>query len=382
IVASVSARRGLDIEQVRELQKKRMLDAASAKAAGLVDEVVPWRGARLSVATDDDTTFKNVGKKEKKKGISLMSLLTGGSSSSKTRVNKDSIVVLQLSGTIMDGKAASPGSMVSGSTVKLVRELADNEKVKGVVVRVNSPGGSATASEAILLALRDLAKTKPVVVSMGELAASGGYYISMIGNGCKVFAEAETITGSIGVFGMRPNVGKLANTLGVHQEMVTLDPDAAGMDDLFSPLSAAQLDRLQDMVNTVYTRFQDRILEARKMSRDDLLKIAGGRVWSGAQARELGLVDALGGLGEAMATLEAKAGAGHAVVHFPKPDSNPLGALGSLLGAHIQNAQSRVALLAQAGFKLEGPLRILLDALRNPRATRVWMMIPAELRIR
>lgn len=382
IVNSIAARRGLAAEKVRALQKRRMFDAEAAKAAGLVDEIVPWRGARFSVATDDDTTFKNVGKKEKKGGISLMSLLSGGSTASKMRIGKDSVVVLQLSGTITDGKTASPGSMVSGPTVALIRELAEHKKVKGVVVRVNSPGGSATASEAILLALRDLAKAKPTVVSMGDLAASGGYYISMIGKDCKVFAEAETITGSIGVFGMRPNVKELADALGVHQELVTLDPDAAGMDDLFSPLSDTQLNRLQDMVDGVYTRFQDRILEARKMSREDLLKIAGGRVWSGTQAKELGLVDALGGLGAAMATIEPEAGAGHAVVHFPKPDSNPLGALGSLLGAHLRNAETRLTILSQAGFKLEGPLRILLDALRNPRANRAWMMIPAELRIR
>lgn len=380
VVAEIAARRGTTPEKVRALQKQRLISAEDARKAGLVDEVVPWKGARSASANDDGTTFRRVGKKPKKTGVSLMSLLSGGKKSSTVKIKDDSIVVLHLSGQIVDGVKAAPGSIVSGPTVALARQLMNEDKVKGVVVRVNSPGGSATASEAILLALRDLADKKPVVVSMGNLAASGGYYVSMIG--CPVLAEAETLTGSIGVFGMRPNVKQLADAVGVHQEVVALDEDAASLENLFAPWSADQLERIQKMVDGVYVRFQDRILEARELSRQQLMKLAGGRVWSGAQAKALGLVDQIGGLDAAMALVKKKAGDGHAVLHLPKPDSNPLGALGSLLGVHLGSATPKLTLLERAGFKLSGPLRLLLDAIENPAATRVWALLPAEIHIR
>jgi protease-4 len=139
-------------------------------------------------------------------------------------IDEPVLVVLHLAGQIVDGDKPSPGSMVSGPAVAKIDELAANDEVKGVVVRVNSPGGSATASEAIRNALVRLAAKKPVVFSMGDLAASGGYWITTIGQ--PILAEVGTITGSIGVFGMRFQTGALMRRIGVHTDVVRLDDGA------------------------------------------------------------------------------------------------------------------------------------------------------------
>lgn len=380
VVSRISTRRQIDKKKVRDLQRQRLISASEARQARLVDEVVPWRGARQLIS-GDDVAFERVGKAKKKSGFSIMSLLSGGKKKADKKLEEPSYVVLHLQGAIEDGREASAGSIVSGPTVARVRKLMNDDLVEGVVVRVNSPGGSATASEAILLALRDLAKTKPVVVSMGNLAASGGYYISMIG--CPILTERETITGSIGVFGLRPNLTEIAEAAGVHEEVVGLDETAAAMDSFFRPASEHELSRRQSLVNAVYTRFQDRILEVRKgLTREQLLKIAGGRVWSGARAKELGLVDAIGGLDDAIVRIEKKNGASLPVVHLPRPSGSPFGALGSLLGVMVRQAAPELELLGHAGFRLAEPIRILADALRHRGSFRVWMLAPAELSIR
>ena len=230
------------------------------------------------------------------------------------------IAVRHLSGDIVDGTTAKPGSIVSGPTVKTIREIQDKADIKGVVVRVNSPGGSATASEAILLALQDLAKQKPVVVSMGSVAGSGGYYVTCLGR--PILAEAGTITGSIGVFGMKPNMGALYRRIGLHSELVALD-ESAGMEAPDRAWTAEEKERMQQHVDDVYARFVGHVAHSRKLSREDVLKIAGGRVWSGEQAVTLHLVDKIGGLDDALDLVAKEAGLGkeREVVHLPKPRS-------------------------------------------------------------
>ena len=150
--------------------------------------------------------------------------------------------------------------MVSGPTVKLLDKLADNEMVKGVVLRINSPGGSATASEAIRLAIARLAKKKPVVFSMGEMAASGGYWITAIGE--PILAEVGTITGSIGVFGMRFQPGALMRRVGIHSEIVSID-DGPQMDAMDRPWTPEARAKIQRGVDDVYDRFLRLVAESR-----------------------------------------------------------------------------------------------------------------------
>jgi protease-4 len=381
-VQLISSRRKIAPDRVRELQGRRLMQAKAAKEAGLVDELVPWRGARRAFGAADACTWEPIGRKKKKQGFSFMSLFSGLGKSEERKVDEDSIAVLHLSGVIVDGTKDLPGSIVSEPTVALIRKLAANDHVVGMAVRINSPGGSGTASEAILLALRDFAAKKPVVVSMGSVAASGGYYVSMVG--CEVLAEHNTITGSIGVFGMRPNVGVLARRLGLRHEVVALDDAAASMGDIFRPLQETQLGQLDAYIRDFYSHFRNRILEARKNLTDEtLLAIAGGRVWSGQQALGLGLVDRLGGLDDAVASLKQKLGDDELeTVSYPEPETNPFKMLEDLFDGVSLDARSKLGLLKSAGFDLEQSFAIAMDALRNPGTPRAWMLLPCELSIR
>jgi protease-4 len=169
--------------------------------------------------------------------------------------------------------------------------------VKAVVLRVNSPGGSASASELIQREVILTKKVKPLVVSMGHLAASGGYWISTYGD--RIFAEPSTITGSIGVFGLLPNVKKLANEHGITWDSVQTAKLANPM-TLTRPKTDLELNRIQGLVDHIYEQFVAKVAESRKMKKEAVHEIAQGRVWSGQEAVKLGLVDEIGGLGAAL----------------------------------------------------------------------------------
>lgn len=181
---------------------------------------------------------------------------------------------------------------------KDLRSLRKDEEVKAVVFRVNSPGGSAYDSEQIWKEVVELSKEKPVVVSMGDYAASGGYYISCAAN--YIFAEPTTLTGSIGIFGMFPEASDLLNNkLGVHFQTVKTN-QYSDLGDLSRPMNEAEQAIMQNNVNRGYELFTKRCADGRKMKQGDIKKIAEGRVWTGNQALKLGLVDALGGLDKAI----------------------------------------------------------------------------------
>lgn len=206
------------------------------------------------------------------------------------------IAVYVAEGDIVSGKSTE-GSVGSETVVKDMRAMAENDDIKGVVLRINSPGGSALASAVMLREIELLRKKKPVVVSMGNLAASGGYYIAT--SASKVFAEPHTITGSIGVFGIVPNVGKmLENKLGVTFDEVELN-DHAVM-GINKPLENAEAVKIQSEIERTYATFKNEVSKGRKMVADSVESIAQGRVWSGKRAKMLGLVDELGGLDAAV----------------------------------------------------------------------------------
>lgn len=181
---------------------------------------------------------------------------------------------------------------------KGLRSLRDNEDVKAVVLRVNSPGGSAYDSEQIWKEVVELKKVKPVVVSMGDYAASGGYYISCAAN--YIFAEPTTITGSIGIFGVVPEASELLNNkLGVHFQTVKTN-EYSDLGDMSRPMNEAEQALMQKSINEGYELFTKRCADGRKMKQDSIKAIAQGRVWTGNQAVKNGLVDALGGLDKAI----------------------------------------------------------------------------------
>jgi protease-4 len=195
--------------------------------------------------------------------------------------------------------------IVSAKVIKDLRRLKDNEDIKAVVLRVNSPGGSAYGSEQIWYAINELKKEKPVVVSMGDYAASGGYYISCAAD-C-IVAEPATLTGSIGIFGMIPNAGKLASKLGVGFDVVKTNK-YSDFGSLDRPLNTGEQALLQMIINQGYDLFLTRCAEGRNMSKEAINEIAQGRVWAGIKAKELGLVDELGGIDKALEIAVQKAG--------------------------------------------------------------------------
>ncbi len=179
-----------------------------------------------------------------------------------------------------------------------LQEARKDDNIKAIVLRVNSPGGSALTSDLIWREIEITKKVKPVIVSMGNLAASGGYYIACNAN--KIFAEASTITGSIGVFGTLPNLSAVTKKYGINTELVETHENASGY-SLFKPLEDNFRQITQEGVEHIYNVFVTRVAKGRKMTFAQVDAIAQGRVWAGSDALRLGLVDKIGGLDDALA---------------------------------------------------------------------------------
>jgi len=231
-----------------------------------------------------------------------------------------------LAGTI---RRRGPGLSESG-LLRLLDELREASHVRGVVLRVDSPGGDATASDHMHRAVERLRVEKPVVVSMGDVAASGGYYLAAGAD--HIVAESASVTGSIGVAGGKLNVAGLYERLGVAPQPVEQGA-RAGMYSASRPFSPGERRAVRDHMESVYDVFLDRVARGRGLARESLDPLAQGRIWSGARALELGLVDALGGPLEALSAAARRAGLGasepYALLRLPRPS------LGQLLSAWL-----------------------------------------------
>jgi protease IV len=208
------------------------------------------------------------------------------------------IAVLYAEGAVLDGKGSN-GSIGDKRYVKAIEDMLDDDKIKAIVLRVNSGGGSALASENIWYALTKAKEAgKPLVVSMGDVAASGGYYIACMAD--SIYAEPNTITGSIGVFRMIPSIEKMmANKLGITMDSVKTGPFALGL-NVMQDMSPEEARRAQASTEEMYALFLKRVADGRKMSTKAVNEIAQGRVWSGVDALKIGLVDKMGGLDQAI----------------------------------------------------------------------------------
>lgn len=261
-------------------------------------EMLIARGAR----DDDSKSFRQV---------SLGQYLAYVKDAGAPNKLQPGIGVVVAEGEIVDGEAG-PGRIGGDSTARLIRKAREDEAIKAVVLRVNSPGGSAFASEIVR---RELELTrqagKPVVVSMGDVAASGGYWISMSSDA--VIADAGTITGSIGVFGILPTAEGLMDKLSLHTGGVTTTWLAGGYDPR-RPLDPRMKAAVQSGIDNIYARFTTLAAQARKRTPEQIDAVAQGRIWTGAQAQARGLVDRLGSFDDAvqaaarLAKLEVKAG--------------------------------------------------------------------------
>lgn len=222
-------------------------------------------------------------------------------------------------GEIVDGEGEN--EQVGGDRfAKVFRKIRQNKNIKAVVLRINSPGGSATASEIMQREVRLTREIKPVVVSMGDVAASGGYWIATDSN--RIFAEANTITGSIGVFGVLFNAQKLGNDNGITWDAVKTGR-YADTQTVARPKSAEELKLYQRSVNRIYSLFLNKVAKGRKLSTDKVSEIAQGRVWSGTAAKKIGLVDEIGGLDSAIeyAAKQAKLAKDWELQEYPRMNS-------------------------------------------------------------
>jgi len=221
--------------------------------------------------------------------------------------SKDKIAVVYAEGTIQDGDEETPGSIYDGRYVKILRKIRLDETIKAVVLRINSPGGSVLASENIFREVDLLRKSgRPVVVSMGDVAASGGYYIACQAD--SIFAEQSTITGSIGVFGMIPMLAKtMKENVGITYDTVRTGKFSA-FGSPFIEFSPEESDMIQERINHTYEDFLQKVALGRHKTRDEVNEIAQGRVWPGNRAKQIGLVDDLGGLDRAVSAAAKLAG--------------------------------------------------------------------------
>jgi len=240
----------------------------------------------------------------------------GGMAKGKNITSSNRIAVILAEGDIVDGNAE--GAISSEKFAKEIRKARKDENIKAIVLRVNSPGGSILASEVIWREMSEAKKVKPVIVSMGEVAASGGYYIAAPAD--TIVAQPNTITGSIGIFGILFNVQELVNEkLGVTTDVVSTG-ELSDFGNMARPLTEVERTIIQSSVEDGYETFISRVAEGRGMHPDSVRKVASGRVWTGTQAKARGLVDVLGGLDTAIgiAAAKIKAGEDYRVVYYPE----------------------------------------------------------------
>lgn len=303
--ATVGKSRQLTPQQIQAVaNNKGLLIATEAQKSRLVDKVAYFdeviTDLKKLTGSDDENekTFRQ---------ISLNTYArVPANEVGQERTSKNKIAIVYAEGEIVSGQGTL--RQVGGDRIaSQLRQLRQNKDVKAVILRVNSPGGSASASEIIQREVKLTRQMKPVVVSMGNYAASGGYWISTYAN--RIFAEPNTITGSIGVFGILPNLQKLANNNGVTWDVVKTGRFADSQ-TVARPKSPQELAIYQTSVNQVYYQFIGKVADSRKLPRNRVQEIAQGRVWSGLAAKQIGLVDEIGGINEAVkyAAKEAKLG--------------------------------------------------------------------------
>ncbi len=375
LAGDVARSRGLDLADLqRVVDAEGMIRAEAAREAGLVDRIA-YRDeviAGLKKETGRD------GPKETFKQVSLAKYAhiarPAPVTTKTTGTKRGRIAVVYAEGEIVDGEG-EPGQVGGVKFARELRRLRQDPDIKAIVLRVNSPGGSASASEAIQREMRLAAGEKPVVVSMGSYAASGGYWISAYSE--RIFAEPATITGSIGVFGILFDVKKLANDLGVTFDSVKTGRFADTL-TISRPKTDAELAMIQRAVDWIYDEFVGKVADARKLDRKFVEEIAQGRVWSGREAQKLGLVDELGGLNAALAYAAEKAGlsADYRVTEFPRKKE-----LAEAIAEMVEKIQP---VSAKAGLteRLTGQLREELkaiEAFNDPQG--IYARMPVGLKV-
>jgi protease-4 len=376
LIAAVATGRSIeDAESLRSLfTTGAVLSADQALELGLIDGVRYWDevAGELRAWTDDadpdqagDLSYTQ---------ISLEDYLTDPVADRDEFAPGATVAVVYAEGEIVG--AGAPGVVAANRLAVQLAELRQDDDIAAVVLRIQSPGGSASASEFILREVELLAVEKPLIVSMGDVAASGGYWIASRAN--EIFAESGTITGSIGVYGMYPNVAQLMDRLGIDVETVSTGPHA-NLYSLYQSLSPATLLKLQAGVDRIYEGFLDRVAMGRALERDAVHEIAQGRVWTGQAALELGLVDRIGSLPDAIERAAELAGLkeGYAVWH----DYHEADEWEQLLGELLRGAENEFTAWQAPGMGILAQRTLWLLS-QDDQRSRVWARLPFDLQRR
>jgi protease IV len=283
--------------------------SSAAAASGLVDSVGFLRQAREEIKKAAGVeTIRRTRMLPRQPPLTLgqfLSLLSG--ETDKPEAKGERIALVFVNGNIIDGESDSLGDAVSGPFVRALERLEEDDKVKAVVMRINSPGGSALASDRMWEAVRSLAETKPLIASVGDMAASGGYYIASAAD--EILAHPNSLVGSIGVVGGKFNFAALAEDLGVHAFVLQRGKRAAWSTPVRA-LSPTERQAFETLLRDTYDRFIDRVAAGRKMERNAVLAAAEGRVMTAQDGKELGLIDEMAGLSGALARARTAAGLG------------------------------------------------------------------------
>ena len=361
MASAAAASRDMSEEQFNDIIDKLVLVTPEDFVSnGLVDELVDYACLQ--------NKMKTLAQVEDYKKVHLVSLPSYIDAKVSAKPSKNKVAVLYADGEIVDG---SGKSQVAGDRfMKLVEKLRKDKNVKAVVLRVNSPGGSVSASVKIRTALDSLMKEKPLVASFGDYAASGGYWIS---SGCqKIYADATTVTGSIGVFSLIPDFSKVTKKVGVNVESVGSNKHSDMM-SLMRPFDAAELSYMQASVEDIYELFVNLVATSRGLSVERVDQIAQGRVWAAADALEVGLVDEIGTLQDAISYAAALADLpssdDYSVASYPAVPSF-FEQLMSQLGGSGSGLDSRLG--------LDGRLR----ALKSYEPGRFYARLPYDYEIR
>jgi len=401
MVTTIATDRKLDEKKVRELIDLGLCSPLFAKKAGLIDTVAYQDEFRQSLPkklnAEEIVFVHNYGKKKVDTDFSgmtglikLMSLISGAKSGSRhSRAKK--VAIVHMTGAITTGKSKSGlfgGSSVGSATIiRALRTVADDDTVVAVILRVDSPGGSALASDLIWREIQRTRTKKPVIASMGDYAASGGYYVSM---GCdKIYAAPGTLTGSIGVVGGKIALDGLFNKVGLTTSVISRGKNS-GMLSTTSPFTDSERKAWQQMMNETYRQFTAKAAKGRKMDLKKLQSLAAGRVWSGRDAKANGLVDEIGTLYDTIAVAKKmggiKAGQKVEILSLPKPknffeelfnksdDDEEV----SLEMAHQANLQKLANRLAPGLAKYLGEVETLQRLFTEPSI----LMMPCRIEIK
>jgi protease-4 len=371
LVADMAKSRGLTASAIQAtVDKEGLIKASVALDAGLVDKVAYRDEIIDKLRRDTGVTSATESFKQVQLGYYAKNSLSAPS------FGGGEVAVVYAEGDIVEGEG-DQGDIGGAKFAREVRRLREDSSVKAIVLRVNSPGGSATAAETIQRELRLARKVKPVIVSMGSYAASGGYWISIFGD--RIFAEPDTVTGSIGVFGIIPNIQKIANDHGVTFDSVKTGKFADGLLTIARPRTDEEMAVFQKGVDWIYSQFVAKVAEGRKLSIRRVEEIAQGRVWSGADAKRIGLVDEIGGLDAAIKYAAKKADLGdhYRIVEYPK-SKNLSEAIAEFLGkyAPVSLGVRPTGLLGVVADRIEAEFA-WMRTLNDPQG--VYARMPVEL---